>query len=97
VNGGFVLDREMGCSRSEFMSWLPGATRHAPVRIEDGDVVLTVGEGCVRISLREEPPRRIALISLPVLSVQFRFDGLGASEREAFLAYFDFYTRRGGG
>jgi hypothetical protein len=79
------------------MNWLPGATRHAPARIEGGEVVLSVGGGHVRISLSEEPPRRIAMVSLPVLAVRFRFDGLGEGEREAFLAHFDFYTRRGGG
>ena len=30
----FYLHREMGCTRAEFMAWLPGATRQAPFQIE---------------------------------------------------------------
>jgi len=97
VTGPFVLDREMGCTRAEFMRWLPGATRHAPARIEGDQVSLSVGGGRVEISLREGPPRRIALLSLPVLAVRFRFLGLAEAARRAFLEHFDAYTRRGGG
>lgn len=97
MTGAFVLDREMGCTRSEFMRWLAGATRHAPARIEGDEVSLAVGGGRVEISLRQKAPRRIALLSLPVLGVRFRFVGLEEAAREAFLAHFDAYTRRGGG
>ncbi len=92
-----VLDREMGCTRDEFMRWLGGATRHVPSRIEGHEIALAVGAGEVRIALSERPPRRIARVSLPVLAVRFRFLGLDAPAREAFLARFDAYTRRGGG
>jgi hypothetical protein len=97
VAGTFVLDREMGCTRAEFLRWLPGATRHAPARIEGDEVTLSVEDGHVRITLREQAPRRLALLSLPVLAVRFRFDGLGPAAREDFLAHFDAYIRRGGG
>ncbi|HZY05368.1 MAG TPA: hypothetical protein VFF02_17910 [Anaeromyxobacteraceae bacterium] len=93
----FVLDREMGCTRADFMRWLGGATRHAPSRLEGDEIALAVGPGEVRIALRERSPRRIALVSLPVLAVRFRFLGLDGPAREAFLARFDAYTRRGGG
>ena len=93
----FVLDREMGCTRDEFMRWLGGATRQAPSRVEGDEIALAVGAGEVRISLRQEPPRRIALVSIPVLAVRFRFRGLDGPARDAFLAHFDAHTRRGGG
>jgi hypothetical protein len=93
----FVLEREMGCTRAEFLRWLPGATRHASARIEGDEVTLTVGSGEVRIALREAAPRRLALLSLPVLAVSFRFERLSAEAREEFLTHFDAYTRRGGG
>ncbi len=97
MTGAFVLDREMGCTRAEFLRWLGGATRHASARIEGDELSLSVGGGRVEISLREKAPRRIALLSLPVLGVRFRFVGLDEPAREAFLAHFDAYTRRGGG
>jgi hypothetical protein len=97
VSGAFLLEREMGCSRADFVRWLAGATRNAPVRVE-GDVwTLAVDGGHVQISLSEEAPRRLAGLSLPVLRVRFRFLGLGDAAREDFIAHFDAYTRRGGG
>ena len=93
----FRLHREMGCTRAEFMRWLPGATRQAPCQI-DGDIATVVTHGgCVRISVQERPPRRIGPIELPVLDISFFFRGLDEPTRNDFLAYFDLYTRRGGG
>jgi hypothetical protein len=96
-SGTFVVDREMGCTRADLLRWLPGATRHAPARIDGDEVTLSLEGGQVRITAREEAPRRVALLSLPVLAVRFEFAGLGRAAREDFLAYFDAYTRRGGG
>ena len=91
------LHRDMGCTRAEFISWLPGATRQAPFQI-DGEVVTVMTHGGrVQISLEEKPPRRIALIALPVLGVTFYFRDLDELTRNDFIAHFDLYTRRGGG
>jgi hypothetical protein len=93
----FHLRRDMGCTRAEFMSWLPGATRQAPLQI-DGDVVtISAQGGSVQITLKEKLPRRIGSVALPVLEINFCFCGLDDMTRDAFLAYFDLYTRRGGG
>jgi hypothetical protein len=97
MEGPFALEREMGCTREDLLRWLPGATGHAPARVEGDAIFLSVAGGEVRITTQVRPPRRIALVSLPVLAVSFRFDGLDAAAREAFLARFDLYTRRGGG
>ncbi len=97
MRGPFALDREMGCTREDLLRWLPDATGHAPARLEGDAIVLSAAGGEVRIVARELPPRRIALVSLPVLAVSFRFEGVDAAAREAFLARFDLYTRRGGG
>ncbi len=93
----FQLHREMGCTRAEFISWLPGATRRAPFQIDGEVVTVTTHGGRVRISIEERPPRRIGLIALPVLGVTFCFHGLDELTRDDFLAHFDLYTRRGGG
>jgi hypothetical protein len=97
VTEAFRLHRDMGCTRAEFIGWLPGATRQAPFQI-DGDVVTVMADGGrVQILLEEKPPRRIGLIALPVLGVTFCFRGLDERTRGDFLAYFDLHTRRGGG
>lgn len=91
------LYREMGCTREEFLRWLPGATRNAPV-ISNGDLHTVLSDqGTVEISIVELPPRRIASITLPVLGVRFRFVGMAEAQWLRFLTYFDHYTRRGGG
>ncbi len=95
--GPFALQRELACTREDLLRWLPDATDRAPARVEGDAIVLSVGSGEVRITTRVRPPRRIALVALPVLAVSFRFDGVDATGREAFLARFDLYTRRGGG
>ncbi len=92
-----MVEREMGCSRADLLRWLPDATARAPVRVEGDELVLAVGAGQVRLRAEERPPRRIALVTLPVLAVRLRFEGLDAAAREVFLARFDLYTRRGGG
>jgi hypothetical protein len=97
VSDAVEVWREMGCTRAEFIGWLPGATRQAPFQI-DGDMVTVMTHGGrVQISLEEKPPRRIGLIALPVLGVTFCFRGLDTLTRDDFLAHFDLYTRRGGG
>jgi hypothetical protein len=97
MTDAFHVHREMGCTRAEFMSWLPGATRRAPIQIDGEIVTVTTHGGRVQILLEEKQPRRIALIALPVLGVTFCFRGLDEPARDDFLAHFDLYTRRGGG
>jgi hypothetical protein len=93
----FALQREMGCTREEFVRWLPGATRHAVMQINADKAVVHAGEATVEISFTPAPPRKIALVSMPVLKVSFRFSGARASAYREFMAYFDLYTKRGGG
>jgi hypothetical protein len=42
-------------------------------------------------------PRVIAQVRLPRLHVSFRFEGLAADQRLAFMKRFDLYMQRGGG
>jgi len=43
------------------------------------------------------PPRVIALMRMPVLRVNFEFEGLDADQRYVFMKRFDLYMQRGGG
>lgn len=93
----FVLLREMGCTREEFIRWLPGATRNERLRIDADRAAVRTGEGITEISFVQGAPRTIGLISIPILNVTFRFLKVGIEARREFLAYFDLYTKRGGG
>ena len=56
------LRREMGCTRVEFLRWLPGASRHAPI-VARGDIYRVESEqGTVEISIAELPPRLVHLV-----------------------------------
>ncbi|MEC4717732.1 hypothetical protein RY831_01085 [Noviherbaspirillum sp. CPCC 100848] len=96
-----ALTREMGCTEADLVRWLPGATRHAPIESHPCGAglchVVALESGRVEILAIPMPPRRIAGIVLPVLQVSFRFIGLDTDRRQAFMDYFDRYTRRGGG
>ena len=91
------LQRDMGCTLAEFERWLPGATRGARIESIGAMYRVHAAEGMLEIRLEEKPPRRIASISLPVLSVSFDFLEMPEESRKIFLDYFDHYTRRGGG
>ena len=92
-----VLSLEMGCTRADLLAWLPGAVRGAPFNIEGDLIRVAYAGGEVRIRIAQAAPRRLGELTLPVLHVSIRFDGIDARARDEFLKYFDLFTRRGGG
>jgi hypothetical protein len=92
-----VIHREMGCTRQEFLGWLPGATGGAPYQVTGDLITVHPGAGVVRIRIVEAAPRRLGLLRLPVLRVSMCFLGLPVAARAEFLRHFDLFTRRGGG
>ena len=92
------FEREQGYTEADWQRTLPGAVRgHALVRPAPGQAVVNVGAGTLQLEWAVLPPRRIALMSMPRLAVRYRFDGVDAEARRAFMRYFDLYTHRGGG
>src|SRR5450756_1728522 len=53
----FALHREMGCTREEFVRWLPGATRHAPMQMNADKAVVHAGEARVCLLYTSPSPR----------------------------------------
>ena len=51
----FQLHRDMGCTRAEFIGWLPGATRQASFQIDGDKVTVITHGGRVQISLASAP------------------------------------------
>lgn len=91
------FEREMGCTEAEWLGWLPGAVAQATLRLLPGQAQVDLGTGCLHLRWQPLPPRRIALVQLPRLSVSFRFEGVGQVQRQAFMRHFDLYMQRGGG
>lgn len=92
-----AFEREMGCTEADWLRSLPGAIGAREWRCEPGSAAVKIGEGELRLAWRAGEPRAIALVRLPRLHVSFRFEGLGANERRAFMERFDLYLQRGGG
>jgi len=90
----------MGFTRKEFMKALPNALHDYPYQV-DGDVItITPPESDghqITITLGSEAIRKIALIQLPYIHVDFDFTAVEDAAHKRFLTQFDLYYRKGGG
>jgi hypothetical protein len=91
------FEREMGCTEAEWLMWLPAAIGERESHRETGSATVAFAPGSLRLDWRIGEPRVIAQVSLPRLHVAFRFDGVDAQQRLAFMKRFDLYMQRGGG
>ena len=91
------FDREMGCTESEWLGWLPAAIGSHLYQLTGAAVHVSLPGGALTIRWQPGPPRVIALLRMPRLLVAFRFQGLDAAARYAFMKRFDLYMQRGGG
>ena len=87
----------MGCTEAEWLGWLPAAMGDCPWTQGAASVAAYIGKGHLRLNWQVMPPRVIALMRMPVLRVNFQFEGLSADARYAFMKRFDLYMQRGGG
>ncbi len=93
-----AFSREYGCTVSEWLGWMPGATQGLPVaRQEPTALTVTIGSGRLDLQWQVLEPRVIALFRLPRLQVDFRFSDVELDARIAFLRVFDRHLQRGGG
>ncbi len=93
-----AFERDQGCTETEWLRWLPEAVHgHACSRPAGDRATVTIGAGTLTLRWRALPPRVIALIQLPRLHVEYRFEGVEPAERDAFMRTFDLYIQRGGG
>lgn len=96
-----AFEREHGDTEAGWLRCLPGAVGpHALHLPAPGQAVVTLlqGQGTLSLHWQVLPDRQIALVRLPRLRVRYAFSAeVPAAEREAFMRYFDLFTRRGGG
>jgi hypothetical protein len=91
------FEREMGCTEDDWLRWLPAAIGTHEWQRHGCSVTVVLVSGNLQLAWRTVEPRVIALVRLPRLHVHFRFEGVGADERRAFMQRFDLYMQRGGG
>jgi hypothetical protein len=92
-----AFERDMGCTETEWLGWLPAAIGSCPWQIDGGSARVVIAPGSLQLRWQVMPPRVIALMRMPVLRVGFAFSGLDAAQRFAFMKRFDLYMQRGGG
>ena len=92
------FEREQTVSQADWLRCLPGAVReHALALPAPGRAVVRIGAGTLELDWTMLPPRRLGLVQLERMAVQYRFSGVDAAARTEFMRYFDLYTQRGGG
>ena len=91
------FEREMGCTETEWLRWLPQAMGDHHWKLQSGTAGVRIGDGALGLKWQVAAPRVIGLVRMPVLRVKFRFAGLDESQRYAFMQRFDLYMQRGGG
>jgi hypothetical protein len=94
-----VFEREYGCTTAEWARWMAEFVTGGRA-VEDrpeGAIDVALGDGRLTVRWRALPPRAIALIRLPRLSVHFAFDRVSSADRSAFMRHLDLRLQRGGG
>ena len=91
------FDREMGCTESDWLRWLPAAVGEHFWKQQDGTAGVRIGDGALGLKWQAGEPRAIGLVRMPRLLVQFRFAGVDDATRHAFMTRFDLFMQRGGG
>ncbi len=93
-----AFNREQGFTEADWLRCLPGAVHDNAIDLrQPGQALVLIGSGELYLSWQPLPPRQIALVRLPRLAVQYRFERVDDSARAEFMRYFDLYTMRGGG
>ncbi len=94
---------EMGYTPAEFKKTLQGQfiqnTPYSCTEITPNEWVINTDEEDASVSIRIKAalPRKIAMLSLPVLETRFQFDKMSESQRNDFLTTFFRYFHKGGG
>ncbi|MCU0968774.1 MAG: hypothetical protein MUF03_08100 [Rubrivivax sp.] len=92
------FEREQGCTEAEWLGWLPVAVHGHPLhRNVPGEAIVEIDAGTLTLRWQPLEPRQIALIRLPRMRVQYRFDGVDEAARRGFMRLFDLHIQRGGG
>lgn len=92
----------MGCTADEFVKWLHVALTEFVWQCEPSQAHVTISndaksQGVLYLRWQVLPERRIALLRLPRLQVDYQFDGVSDVVRTRFMQRLDLFMQRGGG
>ena len=95
-----VICLMMGCTKDEFIAWLPAASdfRSFQIDVRGSEATIHFSQDAFLIEITKKESRKIALLEIPVLEVVFKFEKTWTTESiEQFMTRFKQYTQRGGG
>ena len=90
----------MGCTKDEFIAWLPAASnfRSFQIDVNGSTTIIHFSLDAFSIEITAKESRKIALLEIPVLEVVFKFEKTWTTELiDQFMTRFKQYTQRGGG
>lgn len=96
---GDAFKRDMGYSVEEFFRILPSAVGDHEYMAEGGRIVVRPRQQDRELVLKINalPDRKIGMIRIPRIEVDFCFQNFSRQERREFLVAFDRSFQRGGG
>lgn len=95
-----VIHLMMGCTKDEFIAWLPAASnfRFFQIDVNESATIIHFSADAFSIEIIPKESRKIALLEIPVLEVVFKFEKTWTTELiDQFMGRFKQYTQRGGG
>jgi hypothetical protein len=95
-----VIRLMMGCTKDEFIAWLPAASdfRSFQIDVRGSEATIHFSSDAFLIEITQKESRKIALLEIPVLETVFRFEKTWTPESiDQFMTRFKQYTQRGGG
>lgn len=87
----------MSISRADFLRTLPAALGHCRYQINQHTITIDAVDIHLTLRLSEEGERRIAALTLPVMTVEFEFEDGTPEQMQQFMERFQRCFQRGGG
>lgn len=97
IEQAFQFSREMGVTHAEFFKSLPAAIEYRDYSVAGSLVTIAFEGRQVEITLGVQQVRRIALLEIPYVAVDFCFKDFSEEQMNTFMDRFNLYFRRGGG
>lgn len=92
------IRRDTGLSRDDLYRILPAFLAGRPYAVDpDGAITTAIGDGRVVIRPGPQTERRLGMLRLPAMVLDFEFSACTNGEQDAFLTAFENAYRRGGG
>ncbi len=91
------FSREVQIDRDEFLRQLPGAIDNRVYKLHGDLVTIPESGGQICIRMNRLPDSRLGKLTLPMMRLDFAFDGMTDTEIDTFMDGYDQRTLRGSG